>query len=192
MSKDDEEGSAGMVNDEPDALDDLEGHAPALVIDCAPLLARVVEMVGRDGVVYRLRDDVPTQRLLWAFRLLDLERAIKDATTWEAREAAIDERERERLNLATTIVRHSYPQLTRARIGALFTDAQLDELLGYFFTTRLLPLLAQRLASANSEQSAAQTETPDAETLAAPTTPAKVARTASRAGSVGATRSRKR
>lgn len=149
-----------MANDENDVTDAPDTQAveqpPALVINCEPLLARLIEMTGRDGVVYRLRDDVPTDRLLWAFGLLDIAQAVKNAQTWEEREQALDDRDRERLNVVATIVRHSYPTMTRAVVARVFTVEQMEELLGYFFTTRLLPLLEQRIASVTQAQEQAQ------------------------------------
>lgn len=151
---------------------DEDGQAPALTITCEPLLTRLIAVIGRDGVTYRLRDDVPTDRLIWGFHLLDISERVTQAQTWEEREQALDERDRERLNLITTIVRHSYPQMTRADVETTFTAEQMEELLGYFFTNHLLPLLAQRIASAkqNQDSSAAPAVNP----------------------TVGATRSRKR
>lgn len=139
---------------------DLDGHQPALIINCDPLLTRTIEVTGSDGVVYRLRDDVSTDRLIWGFSLLDIERRMAAAGSWEEREAALDDRDRERLNLTTTIVRHSYPTLTRAEVERTFTGAQMEELLGYFFTNRLLPLLAQRLASARETQEVQDSQEP--------------------------------
>ncbi len=183
-------------------LGDLEGQEPVLTIDCESVLVRYVEVIGRDGQTYRLRDDVPTQRLVWGFHLLDIESRVQQATGWEEREAAIDEREQERLNLATTIVRHSYPQLRRGDVARILTAAQQEELCGYFFTTRLLPLLAQRLASARQAQqqeqaqqsgeSAEQTEPAVTPVTPEPTPTAARPRRAATGATAGATRSRKR
>lgn len=199
--------NAGAADD----LGDLEGQEPALTINCEPILVRYVEVIGRDGQVYRLRDDVPTQRLVWGFHLLDIENKVQQATGWEEREAALDEREQERLNLATTIVRHSYQQLRRADVARVFTVAQQEELCGYFFTTRLLPLLAQRLASAQqlqqeqtgqdaAQQDAAAEQTEHTEQPVTPTPPAATAKTSQpsqtsrgkRAATAGVTPSRRR
>ena len=168
-------------------------QSPALVIDCDPLLARLVEMTGRDGVTYRLRDDVPTDRLLWAFKLLDIAQAVTRAETWEERESALDERDRERLNVVATIVRHSYPQMTRAAVARVFTAAQMEELLGYFFTNRLLPLLEQRIASAQQEREQASPEAAqEAQPETAQETEPAPQPAPRRAASAGATRGRKR
>lgn len=181
-----------MPDDPNDLLDEPDAQSveqqPALVINCEPLLARLIEMTGRDGVVYRLRDDVPTDRLLWAFSLLDIAQAVKNAQTWEAHEAALDDRDRERLNVVATIVRHSYPQMTRAVVAKVFTVAQMEELLGYFFTTRLLPLLEQRIASVTQASQEVSQETQQEAQPKGDQTPLAV----SRAASAGATRGRKR
>lgn len=154
MPEDTEDDALTPQDDQEDQ--DEHAQAPALVINCAPLLTRIVEVVGRDGVVYRLRDDVPTDRLLWAFNLLDITPRITQAASWEEREQALDDYARERLNVATTIVRHSYPAMTRSAVNATFTEAQMGELLGYFFTSRLFPFLEQRRALAQQAAQEAQ------------------------------------
>lgn len=182
-----------MLDDENDVAGGPDTQAveqsPALVINCAPLLTRIVEVVGRDGVVYRLRDDVPTDRLLWAFNLLDITPRITQAANWEEREQALDDYARERLNVATTIVRHSYPAMTRSAVNATFTEEQMGELLGYFFTSRLFPFLEQRRALA---QQAAQEAPQDAQAAQEGQTAAKRANPSQRAATAGVTRSPRR
>lgn len=171
-----------MADDVNDAAADLDDQTPTLAINCAPLLTRVITVEARDGQTYRLRDDVPTARLLWGFHVMDLSQRVVAAQTWEEHEAALDERDQERLNLATTIVRHSYPALRRADVANLFTGEQMEELFGYFFTNRLLPLLEQRIASVRTNAVEAE-ESGEA-------TP--VRKTTAKAATVAVTRSRKR
>lgn len=126
---------------------DLDGHTPARIIAIDEVATRIVEVRAATETLY-LRDDVSLQQLMWAMRLLDIAKRQQEALEsgdYEAFTAASEERDRETLNVATTIVRHSYPDWRRTDVEQRLPPETREAVVAHFFTNRLTPYLQHQV-----------------------------------------------
>lgn len=150
---------------------DLDGHPPAHVIAVDEVATRIVEVRVATETLY-LRDDVSLQQLMYAMRLIDVAKRQQDALAsgdYETFTDASEERARETLNVATTIVRHSYPDWSRADVEQRLPEETREAVVAHFFTNRLTPYLQRQIdfQALSQPASTVEQEPAPAETTAA-------------------------